>query len=195
MDEKLANPISRFQLARKVGCSCLWRNESPHYYFQRPEDEKTVAINFPSIVFVFPLEVAERFKFFKGKESTRFESTATGQILGEEGCGSSVFPCCPVQYPTVFWFLGTRGWHQLLLWTPCNSGREMRRAGLLPLEQAQGRAGWVCRKVVSRLMVPSLHPICLCAPTWRGWCVQHVGSVSLIIIELISKMLCCTLWL
>lgn len=35
-------------------------------------------------------------------------------------------------------------------------------------------------------MVPSLHPICLCA-TWRGWCLHHVESVSLIIIELILK--------
>lgn len=102
-----------------------------------------MAVNLPSIAFVFPLEVAEFFKFFKAQEFPRSESNPAAQVLSEERRReSSVFPCCFLEYPTavVLWFLGTRAWyHQHFLYTPCNSGREVRRA-VLPLEQAQGRA-------------------------------------------------------
>lgn len=102
-----------------------------------------MAVNLPPIVFVFPLEVAEYFKFFKAKEFPRSESSPAEQVLGKERRHeSSVFPCCFLKYPAavVLCFLGTRAWHQHFLYTPCNSGREVRRAVVLPLEQAQGRA-------------------------------------------------------
>lgn len=72
---------------------------------------------------------------------------------------------CSLKYPTavVLWFLGARDWHQNLLHTPCNSGREMRRAGVLPLEQAQGRAAMSLQEEGFRADGPSsTSPLFVC---------------------------------
>lgn len=98
---------------------------------------------------------------------------------------------CSLKYPTavVLWFLGARDWHQNLLHTPLILGGRWGEQGFSPWNRPKEEQPWVCRKKVSGLVVPPLHPLCLCASTWRAWWLPHVKSVSLIIIELILKKL------
>lgn len=118
----------------------------------------------------FSLRSSRTFQVFQRQGIPQIWEQSSEQILGEERrCGSSVFPHCCGQYP-VFWFLGTRGWHQhlplvILGGTWAEQGLSLGtgpRKSRVSLQEGGFRADGPFS--TSHLFV--------CTP-WRAWCVYH----------------------